>query len=178
MTITRKQIVHLAAGDRLDRRINGPGNPGWTGGSMGQVIRTVIQNMIQVAFWSVRMGWLMGKRSGWELPPYPVRVFPQYTKLAKLTFFVQLLMGINWEWLPAKTNSNTNLHLSYCSEIKCMWLITKSNLFSNLSNIKMSTLPTLCITRKLEWVRSVWPRGRIRTAHACESEIGKNTSQK
>ena len=29
MTITRKQIGHLAAEDRLDRRINGPGNPDW-----------------------------------------------------------------------------------------------------------------------------------------------------
>ena len=29
MTITRKQIGHLAAEDRFGRKINGPGNPDW-----------------------------------------------------------------------------------------------------------------------------------------------------
>ena len=44
-------------------------------------------------------------------------------------------------------NFNENLHLSWSFEIKLMWLITTSNLFSNVNNAKMSILTTLCIKR-------------------------------
>ena len=40
-------------------------------------------------------------------------------------------------------------NLSWCIELKLLWVITVSNLFSNLSNTKMPTLSTLCITWKL-----------------------------
>ena len=57
-------------------------------------------------------------------------------------------MEINWELLQAEKFFNANFHLSLCFEIKLVWLITTSHLF--LSNTKMSTLSTLCITGKLD----------------------------
>ena len=47
-------------------------------------------------------------------------------------------------------DSHGNLHLSWCFEIILVRLIVSSDLFSNLSNTKMLTLPTLC-TGKLKY---------------------------
>ena len=49
-------------------------------------------------------------------------------------------------WIKVKAKS----YLAWHCELKSIWLITVSDLFAKLSNTKMATLPTLCITWKLE----------------------------
>ena len=70
-----------------------------------------------------------------------IRVFPQYTKLTLLALLYDKLVIVkNW------INVNADLDLLWCIWLELKWLITVTNLFSNLSSTKMSTLPTLCIT--------------------------------
>ena len=54
----------------------------------------------------------------------------------------------NFETAKSSIYFNAHLPLSWCVDIKLKSLISSSSLFSNLSNTKMSTLPTLCITGK------------------------------
>ena len=72
-------------------------------------------------------------------------------KVGKNCHFWKTSNGNKLETVKTQINFNANLHLSWHFEFKLKWLIPLSNLFSNLRNTKMPTLPNLCIAGKLVW---------------------------
>ena len=73
-------------------------------------------------------------------------------KVGSVGILVQLLMEKIRNAYQLKKGL-CKLNLAWCFGLKLIWLITVSNLFSNLSNTKMPKLPIVFITGKIEWIK-------------------------
>ena len=72
-------------------------------------------------------------------------------RISKIGIFVQLLMQIYWKG-PNEFQAKFTFFVMLWIEIEVIDF--SANLFSNLNNKKMPTLPTLCITGKLDLERN------------------------
>ena len=64
--------------------------------------------------------------------------------------FFTISNGYKLEIVENWIKLNANLHLRWCFELILKWLLSLSYIFLNTSNTKMPTLPTSCITGKLD----------------------------